>query len=82
MVLMIAEFITGDLPMPTDPTDPPQPLDMDAKDVTRVLRHIETTGLDWQDAHLRLSIEILDCLRRIDDKLGKLLTQSTRAKSE
>ena len=65
-----------------DPTDPPQPLDMTAQDVSRVLKHIEATGLDWQDAHLRLLIEILDCLRRIDDKLGKLVTQSKPTRLE
>jgi hypothetical protein len=58
-------------------TDRPLPLDMTERDVKRVIDYLEDrTTEPTGETHdgQRLLIEILDCLRRIDDKLGRMLT--------
>jgi hypothetical protein len=55
---------------------PPLPLAMSQDDVGRVERFLyDRYGSDLGDSEVgtRLLVEILDCLRRIDDKLGRLL---------
>jgi hypothetical protein len=63
----------------SDPADRPLPLDMDDADVERVLNYIYLTKRN-EDVSDRLLIEILDCLRRIDDKLGKVLIKLAEKK--
>jgi hypothetical protein len=58
----------------SDRTERPLPLDMDRQDVRRALDFLDKQG-DPEEVSERLLIEILDCLRRIDDKLGKLLAK-------
>ena len=55
-----------------DPLDLPLPLDMTERDVERVMKYLESNQNKEREMHQRLLIEILDCLRRIDDKLGGL----------
>lgn len=53
---------------------PPSPLQLAKEDVARVagfLAYKDRSGTDLENE--RLLIEILDCLRSIDDKLGRLL---------
>jgi hypothetical protein len=56
--------------MADEPEPPPLPLQMDEDDAERVSRFLDTVD---SVANQRLLIEILDCLRSIDDKLGRLL---------
>lgn len=60
----------------TEPTKPPpSPLQMAEADVDRVSRFIDHNDrVDNQ----RLLIEILECLRAIDDKLARLLEAGRR----
>jgi hypothetical protein len=58
----------------SDRTDRPLPLDMDHQDVDRVLDYLYKQRTP-EEVNERLLIEVLDCLRRIDDKLGKLLAK-------
>jgi hypothetical protein len=53
-------------------TDPPEPLMLDPADVDRVKIYLDRIGWDpeWDP---RLIIETLEALRRIDDKLARLL---------
>jgi hypothetical protein len=55
-----------------EPTDRPLPLDMTDRDVERVMQYLDGKENHEREIHQRLLIEILDCLRRIDDKLEKL----------
>ena len=55
-----------------DPTNRPLPLDMPERDVERVMQYLDGKENREREIHQRLLIEILDCLRRIDDKLEKL----------
>jgi hypothetical protein len=50
----------------------PLPLDMPDRDVERVMTYIDTLQNEQFDQQ-RLLIEILDCLRRIDNKLARIL---------
>jgi hypothetical protein len=52
--------------------EPPQPLQMPAADVDRVVDHVNLPGSRFE-AHDRLLLEVLHCLRAIDDKLERLL---------
>jgi hypothetical protein len=68
----------GDRPLPgpkESPPDPPAPLEISPEDF-RVIR-------SWLDDHggqshpnQRVLVEILDCLRRIDDKLDTLIRRT------
>jgi len=61
--------------MPVPLPDRPLPLDLSEPDVKRVIDYLYRAQDDSQDVRDRLQIEILDALRRIDDKLGKLLAK-------
>jgi hypothetical protein len=52
--------------------DVPLPLDMLERDVERVMQWLDSKENREREVNQRLLIEILDCLRRIDDKLEKL----------
>jgi hypothetical protein len=56
-------------------TPPPAPLELTREEFSRVRDYIDDHG-DESEPNQRLLIEILDCLRRIDDKLGRLLERS------
>jgi hypothetical protein len=60
-----------------EPNERPLPLDMPDGDVNRVLDYLYRQRSEHEVSE-RLLIEVLDCLRRIDDKLGKLLAKPTR----
>jgi len=60
--------------MPILPTDRPLPLEMNEPDAERVSNYIGKLCHE-SEPNERLLIEILDALRRIDDKLGRLLTK-------
>ncbi len=60
--------------MSEQPQSPPLPLQLAKEDIARVsgfLSYSDLSGSYLENE--RLLIEILDCLRRIDDKLERLL---------
>ena len=60
--------------MPTQPSEPPLPLEMTEEEATRVRSYLyKLKDVDPIDVRERLLIEILDALRGIDDKLAQLV---------
>ena len=57
------------------PDEPPQPLQMSADDVKKVADHVGRPGRLFEPTD-RLLLEILDCLRAIDDKLQRLIDRA------
>jgi hypothetical protein len=56
----------------------PTPLEVAPADAGKVIDHLYRHSQDPDLVKERLLIEILDCLRRIDDKLARLLRRPSR----